>query len=73
MHKSGLLLVDCHQIVVPRPQRQDILKVIHQAHPGLQRSLSLAAPSTTSLRLAWHATTLRKMSLTVINVKQFVR
>jgi hypothetical protein len=42
MHKSGLLLVDCRQIVVPQALRQDILKAIHQAHPGLQRSLSLA-------------------------------
>jgi hypothetical protein len=42
VHKSGLLLVDCRRIVVPQALRQDILKAIHQAHPGLQRSLSLA-------------------------------
>jgi hypothetical protein len=42
VHKTGLLLVDCRRIVVPQALRQDILKAVHQAHPGLQRSLSLA-------------------------------
>jgi hypothetical protein len=42
VHKSGLLLVDCRRIMVPKESRSSILKAIHQAHPGLQRSLSLA-------------------------------
>jgi len=41
MHKTGLLLVDGKRIIVPRVSRASILKAIHQAHPGLQRSLSL--------------------------------
>jgi transposase InsO family protein len=42
VHKTGLLLVDCRRIIVPKESRSSILKAIHQAHPGLQRSLSLA-------------------------------
>ena len=41
VHKTGLLLVDCKRILVPKASRPTILKAIHQAHPGLQRSLSL--------------------------------
>jgi transposase InsO family protein len=42
VHKSGLLLVDCRRIIVPKESRSSILSAVHQAHPGLQRSLSLA-------------------------------